>query len=490
MKHDQLKIDLQAPSVTLMRSDNAPLILSFFYQEFKVEPVPSIPLNTFTEHLDRYLDKLREDGVNLYRETAKNYIKQWSEDKAWLRIYRPRNNPDYVVELTLHSEHALGWVQDLQTREFVGTESRFSQILNLLNEIAVKSNTNPEERIRQIKAEQLRLENEIALIEATGEVEQLTQSQIRERFQLATEQAGQLLRDFTAVEEQFRDIARLVQKEQMRPDIRKGTVVGKVLDADERLREAEIGRSFYAFWDFLQQPAQRDDLYRLLEQVFTLDVLGEVAQSTPILRDMPRYLIDAGLKVDQSNQRLAEQLRRMLDETTIAESRRIRTLIGEVKQLFGEHPDIFAEPVRFIEIELLPETQLVMERDLWFPKETATFNIPPLEEADTHFTDIDINALIDVFFIDESKIRERVEAALDKQLEIALVDLLEVHPIEKGLPEIVAYLDFAARGDEQHVIHLDKHRVITARAASPMSEEQLRLRIPHIIFRRANRGHH
>jgi len=274
----------------------------------------------------------------------------------------------------------------------------------------------------------------------------------------------------------------------MRPDIRKGTVVGKVLDADERLREAEIGRSFYAFWDFLQQPAQRDDLYRLLEQVFTLDILTDSSQSIPILRDMPRYLIDAGLKVDQSNQRLAEQLRRMLDETTVAESRRIRTLIGEVKQLFGEHPDMLAEPVRFIDLELLPEAQLVMERDLWFPKETATFDMQPLEEADTSFTNIDISALIDVFFVDESKIRECIEDALDKQPEVTLVDLLEAYPVEKGLPEVVAYLDFATRGDDQHVINPDKPNAITVKSSSQISEEWLRLHIPDITFRRAKRG--
>jgi hypothetical protein len=139
MKHEQLIISLQAPSVALLRSDNAPLVLSFLAQEFLHDPRPILSLDTFTEHLELYLERLQQQYPHLYRDTAKNYVKQWSEEKGLLRIYRPGGSPDYVVELTIHAQHALSWVEDLEEREFVGTESRFSQILNLLNEIVLKS---------------------------------------------------------------------------------------------------------------------------------------------------------------------------------------------------------------------------------------------------------------------------------------------------------------------------------------------------------------
>jgi hypothetical protein len=488
MKHDQLKIDLQSPTVALINSDNAPLILSFFAQEFLQDPRPTLPLDLFTEHLEIYLERLTQQYPHLYRDTAPNYLKQWSEDKGWLRIYRSGSSPDYVVELTTHAQHALAWVEDLQQREFVGTQSRFSQILKLLQEIVLKSNSSAEDRIRQLEIEKARIEREIEQIQETGQVEQLTPLEVRERFQLATEQAGQLLRDFTAVEDRFREIARLIQQEQIKPDARKGVIVGKVLDADERMRDSEVGRSFYAFWDYLQQPIQRDELYRLLDAVFNLDDLLLPAQQVSILRNMPRYLIEAGLKVDQSNQRLAEQLRRMLDETNAAESRRIRALISEVKQLFGEHPALTEEKQSFLTLETLPEVQLVMERKLWSPKENTHFEVEPLQEAELSAFDADLSGFIEVFYVDATQIRERIEGALDQQTEISLIDLLHRYPVEKGLPEVLAYLQFAARADNQHLIDASQQQEVTVRAASAESDKWLLLQLPHIVFRRVQRG--
>ena len=53
--------------------------------------------------------------------------------------------------------------------------------------------------------------------------------------------ARQLLRDFRLVEEQFRDIARDLQKAQLQPGARKGALVEYVLEADTKLKESEQG---------------------------------------------------------------------------------------------------------------------------------------------------------------------------------------------------------------------------------------------------------
>jgi hypothetical protein len=487
MKHDQVSLDLQAPSVTLLRSDNAPLILSFLAQEFVDDVRSSLPLEVFIEHLERYLERLAEAHPNRYRDTARNYVGQWSDDKGWLRIYRPGSSPDYVVEMTTHAHHALSWMEDLQHREFLGTESRFAQILSLLNEIVVKSNSSIEERIQQLEQEQARIQREIERIQQTGQVEQFTPSQIRERFQLAAEQAGQLLRDFTTVEERFREIAHLVQQEQMKADARKGAIVGKVLDSDEQLRDSVVGRSFYAFWDYLQQPAQKDELYRLLETAFNLDEITPFAKQTPILRDMPRYLIEAGLKVDQSNQRLAEQLRRMLDEASVAESRRIRALVAEVRQLFGEYPDLIDADYG-IRLESLPQANLVMERKLWSPKEDASFERADLETATITEFDSTFWNLVNSFYIDEAKIRERIELALDERSEISLFDLVQQHPVQQGLPEVLAYIKVAVQQEGQHHIDLNRLVELLIPTVHQPGEMWLRLRLPQIVFRSVRHG--
>jgi hypothetical protein len=62
-----------------------------------------------------------------------------------------------------------------------------------------------------------------------------------------------------------------------------------------------------------------------------------------------------------SNQRLAEQLRRLLDDWALAESRCIRTLIGEIKRLALQHGEALAAEATITTIEGDPQVMLVME---------------------------------------------------------------------------------------------------------------------------------
>jgi len=67
MDHDQLLFDLkQAPSLRLLRSPNAALILSFLHRTFKRDQRISIPLAELVQWLDTYLELLNEQQSGLY----------------------------------------------------------------------------------------------------------------------------------------------------------------------------------------------------------------------------------------------------------------------------------------------------------------------------------------------------------------------------------------------------------------------------------------
>ncbi len=114
------------------------------------------------------------------------------------------------------AERAIGWVEELYRREFVGTESRFLSIFNLLEEIAARSTEDVEQRLVQLQRERAAIDAEIAHIRENGRIEPLTSTQVKERFLQAGEVSRLLLRDFAAVEQNFRDIARNVQEQELR----------------------------------------------------------------------------------------------------------------------------------------------------------------------------------------------------------------------------------------------------------------------------------
>src|SRR5512142_2667545 len=118
----------------------------------------------------------------------------------------------------------------MHTQQFVGTESRFLIIFQLIRDLVQKSTEDPSIRLAQLEQERDEIEQRIAAIRQTGLVDQrYTKVQLRERFFEASRLARQLLRDFRLVEDRFRAIARSIQEAQLRPGMRKGRLVEYVL---------------------------------------------------------------------------------------------------------------------------------------------------------------------------------------------------------------------------------------------------------------------
>lgn len=373
---------LKSPSVQLLRSQNAALVISFLYENFRQDPLPTIDYTTLRDSLAQYLGDLREQHPKRFTLSADAYLRQWADaDHNWLRI-RSSVDKDDMVELTSHTQRVLGWIADLEQRSFIVTSSRFQLILDQVDQLLTRSTEDVEIRLQQLREEKEHIEAEIAKIEATGTLETLSPSEIREQFYLTTDIASQLLQDFNAVEEKFQETARDVHRLQLQPDIRKGMVIQNVLEADSLLRESDIGQSFYAFWSYLQMPDNQHMLDQQLDTLFSIDALTEQKTGNTLLRGLVGYLVRAGLKVEQSNQRLAEQLRRMLDEASLAESRRIRDLTADIKHLVLEHRDKIPSD-DFWRMETIPQAHLVMEHTLFYPQETIHYDALPDAFAET-----------------------------------------------------------------------------------------------------------
>ncbi|HEU5099360.1 MAG TPA: DUF3375 domain-containing protein [Roseiflexaceae bacterium] len=483
MDHDQLLFDLKhTPSIKLLRSSNAPLILSFLHRVFKREQIIAIPHTELVQRLDAYLELLNEQQPGLYPLAAAVYIKQWSDEEHQLLRITTRGSDDPIAELTVEAERAIGWVEELYRREFVSTESRFRSILSLLDEIVAKSTEDVEARLRQLEADRDAIQREIDTIRATGQVIPSTTTEIKERFLLASEFGRQMTRDFAEVEQNFRTIARALQERQLQPGARKGELVGYMLDADAALREADQGRSFYAFWEFLMSPARQDNLAALLDQIYGLAPLQDTVKDHPLLRRITRVLIDAGEKIVQSNYRLAEQVRRLLDDRALAESRRARALIAEIKQHALHAVDRPSTDTAFIEIEGLPDVQLPMEKPLWEPQVATAVNTAPIAVGTVDLSDQSLIALYQQFYVDETELRRQIETLLETSPQCTLGEVLSRYPAQKGLAEIITYLTIAT-GDPRHRIDTAAREMISLPAVEELPPFLLAL--PRVIFRSA-----
>lgn len=489
MDEERLAWDLQhAPSIRLLKADNAALILGFLYQQFKRAQRVSVPLSELVEQLEGYLEHLNELTPRRYTNSAQKYLTEWADDEhRFLRISVYGQSDVPAVELTSDTERAIGWLEDMHAQAFVGTESRFLLIIQLLRDIVQQSTEDPAERLAQLEQQRAELDAQIESIRASGRVDNLyTPTQVRERFFEASQLARQLLRDFRLVEERFREIARSIQAGQLQPGMRKGSLVEFVLDADEELKASDQGRSFYSFWEFLMSPSQGDEFKTLLEELHHLDDLRGALGEDHLLPHLPGYLVTAGEKIVHSNSRLAEQLRRLLDEQTLAENRRVQELIQEIKQEMFLPIQGTSEQEVWMDLEGAPETLLVMERELWEPTKAQAFNEQPLEVSEEDLQEIDFTRLYRQFSVDELLLRQRIDSLLEKKPLVHLSEVLAMYPLEKGLAEVLTYCVLAAR-DPRHQIDAFTNEKIALVTASPDHASQERVLIlPRISYRRSN----
>ncbi|MEM7346134.1 MAG: DUF3375 domain-containing protein [Chloroflexota bacterium] len=477
MNHDRLQTEFKH-SVTfkLLQSSNAPLILSFLYDQFKQKHRNTISHSELSERLEDYVTLLQTQEPTLYSSKADTYLRIWCDEKhRFLRRYHEANSDDAVYELTPDTERAIRWVEELQKGEFVGTESRFLRIFSLLRDIITYGNTDVETRLGQLEAEKARIQAEIDELKTTGQAETYTTTQVKERFFEANDVLRRLLADFREIEENFRNIARQVQKQQLQAGMKKGSIVKQVLDADSMLKESDQGRSFYAFWDFLISPTKQEELRALLNAIQDLEQLNDVWEETPLLRRMKRSLLDAGAKIIESNRKLGEQLRRLLDEQRLAEARRVMELASEVKQLaikLNDNPPRISD---FIEIDSPPDVDLPLQWKLWSRPEKPDFERTKLDIGTIDLTQVDLKQLYNQFYVEEGLLRRQVETLLQHQHQVTLSEVIARYPISKGLSELLTYFALASRA-EFHKIDVTKQ--------TQLQLNERTIIVPEVIFTR------
>ncbi|MEL6552827.1 MAG: DUF3375 domain-containing protein [Cyanobacteria bacterium J06621_11] len=488
MEYEQIKYELEnSATLKLMRSGNIALVASFLYRQFKVAQRVSIPQMELEEKLTDYLEYLR----SIYSEistskSAKTYLNDWINAQLLRKTFEKNaeSGDDPVFSLTAEAEKALAWLEELQQRdEFIGTESRFLQILALLKEIEEGSTVDVETRIEQLERDRDRIQQEIDTIRATDTVDTFNETQLRERFMSANSLTRQLMSDFRAVEQKFRELTRKVQDDQLGVDSRRGTVVGKVLDADDALKESDQGRSFYTFFNFLMSESKQQALKDSIRAIYELGELRSLTRNYGFLRRIVRNLLNSADHIVQSNQRLTEKLRQMLDERNVRENRRVAALIVDVQRLSRKIAPEVMDDNAFWHLEGDPKINLVMERPLHplEDSEAPTFANVDFSELPDDDLIAELDQLAQQFYVDETLLAQRIDRALEDREQIALLELVDWFPITQGLPEIVAYLALATQS-ERHSVTSSTIEQLQIEGVTP--DSQLQLKLPQVIFHR------
>jgi Protein of unknown function (DUF3375) len=468
-----------SPAWRLLCADNAALVLSFLDQVFVTGNVRSISAAELASRLDDELyalnERLGEDGVPKFSKSAKAYLDDWAApDAGWLRKYYPEGSDEPHFDATPAVEKALRWVRTLQERSFVGTESRLNTIFLLLRQIVFGAETDPAERLKELRRQRQELDEEIARVEV-GDLDLLDASALRDRYQQLAATARELLSDFREVEENFRKLDRNLREKITTWHGAKGELLDDVLGSRETIADSDQGQSFQAFFDFLLSASRQEELTRLLASVHEL---AAITEPDARMRHIHYDWLDAAERTQMTVRQLSEQLRRFLDDQVWSENRRVMEVLHSIESRALNLREQRHVPVTAELDGASPAIVLPMERPLYAPVRKTPIDsgsvLPPDTEADPA-------ALFDQVYVDPGPLRRSVLRALYRNPQVGLTELVREQPLRHGLAELVAYLSLT---DERFRVIFDEQHTEQLRWHDPEGRERAAT-LPRVTFARA-----
>lgn len=429
------------PAWRLLCSDHAPLTVSFLHQTFIAPNLRSIAEAALTEALEDMLFALRERlGEAPFPRSAREYLNDWAApEKGWLRKYYREGSDEPFFDLSPAAERAIAWLASLETRSFVGTESRLLTLFELLRQMAEGMESNAQMRVAELRKRRDALDAEISQA-LEGNVPVLDATALRDRFQQFAQTARELLADFREVEQNFRTLDRRVRERITLWEGGKAALLEEILGERDAISDSDQGRSFHAFWDFLMSSRRQEELTERLEKILGHPAIN-ATHPDPRLRRIHYDWLDAGEHTQRTVADLSKQLRRFLDDRAWLENRRIIDLLRKIEAKALSVREI--QPSGgFTEIDTPAATiELPFERPLFKPAFKPNLTDKVLAGTGEN---IDAAALFSQEVVDRAALAQHIRQHLQDRSQITLRELVENRPLHHGLAELVAYLDLGS----------------------------------------------
>ena len=460
-------------TLQILRADHFPLLISFFHLAFKQQDKISYLQSNIVGLLGDFLFSLERQGIMDYTKEPLEYLQNWSQQGFLRRYYEIADEP--VYELSPATENALKWLEDLNKQQFIGTHSRLLQFFSLLQQIVNKT-AGPYDRILQLQEDRKKIDQEIDRIKK-GNYTQADDTQLKEEYFLAEETARRLLADFRQVEENFRELDTQTRQTIIKSNLAKGALLDNIFEQQDHLWSTDQGKSFKAFWEFLMSESMQLELEELIEKLNNIPVIKQVKQEQIVDR-IKTNLVDAGDKVNRSNDGLIEQLRKYVEQKNLSESRQILRSIEQIENLLIEHKDNISPYQTLMEIDGLFRPSLLMERPLFSPPTKVVFEQTAIENG---MSDADTQILFEQFYVDIESLRNNIKILLRTKSQVSLSEVVIHYTPTKGVAEILGYMQIA-KSDNKHYVSDDQRESLTVQNAD--TGKNYKLQAPLIIFNR------
>ena len=488
MDYSTIKLQLAKPSLKIFRMESAAILISFLFSEFKVKNEITVREDLLAESLNFHLLEIKKNypDDSVPEKISEQILTDWANLDFFRKFYASGSDIPFY-ELTPSSEKILNYMQDLDKKEFVGTESRLLKIFEILREISFRSSNDPDIRIAELEKRKSQIESEILEIQS-GNLKKFTSTQVKERYYELFDTARRLLSDFREVENNFREIASLIRSKIEESYTNRGEILDLLLKKEDILFDEDQGKSFIAFFEFLMSEEKQTELSDLIEYMQEIPEIKEIENNYDVssfnrnhfFRKLKSYMVSESRKVNKTNAKIAEGLRKFIAPKNLHENKRLSELIAQIKIEAGRLKESPAAKEVVFELQGNPVINLIMERPLFTPPDSVNISDQTYTEGeDSNYTLSDLESLYNRMYIDKEELLGNIRDCLRYETQISLSKILEKFPTNKGLLDVVGYFSLLNDG----IVHfIDEEKIEAIQVYSKESGKTFNIKVPKLVF--------
>lgn len=376
------------------------------------------------------------------------YLRQWSSEslRYFYCEYDGQTGTEPLYKITPELQKAYSFVVSMNeySNNFVPTESRFKEILEILKEVHMSTEGNAQMYLDDLLAQRAALDEKIEKAKK-GEVISLSDSQIRERFLQFQHDAIELLDDFRQVDANLCNLDKEIMQDILNWTGPRGELLDKYFDQNEYIENTDQGRSVKAFSRLLLSSSDDELIMTRIDNLINHKAVASLHKDERI-HNIHESWLNARLNIERIMGASTKRIKSFLQPANLDANRflkeRIKSITQKVSDLTKED-GLEVLPPELFELEIpRAEINLPYDRPLASVSDRLEFNTEIKKDefkADDH-------KLFDQVVVNPELLASRITEFMDNSDEVDLYDIVQKYPLDHGITELTTYVKLAMLG--------------------------------------------
>lgn len=373
------------------------------------------------------------------------YLREWSsESSRYFRCsYLGATGSEPIYDITPDLQKAYSFIVSFKESEknFVPAESRFKELLSILQEVDMNTSGNSQMYLEQLLAQREALDQEIERAKA-GYVPTLSPAQVRERFLQFQRDAIELSDDFRQVEYNLHNLDKEIMQDILNWNGPRGELLDKYFAQNSYIEQTDQGRSVKAFSKLLLSSADDEIIVQQINNLLSRpEIKGlEIDERIKNIHD---HWLSLRLNIDRvmgaSNKRIKSFLQQNNYDANRFLKERIKSITQKVAVINKEY-SLSDLPKNLLEIEV-PFAQI----DIPFSRPLHKVNEKMVFDTVTKSDNFDIvdDKLFEQIVVDQEQLFGHIEDLMANEDCVSLHEVVKRYPLKHGIAELTTYVKLA-----------------------------------------------